>query len=335
MAYYAYVVIAGEHKILTYSMDPASGELDLLRETAIAGGPSNLAVSTDQAFMYVGLRAEPGLATLQIDSSSGELSLRGSPAPLEVDPCCIAVDRGGKWVLSAHYQGRRIGVHPIGNDRIATGPPDWTHTLLGAHCVMTHPSNRFYFLPHVQDSNAIYQFLFDEATGKLTPNDVPKVDGYPGQGPRHYCYHPNLDVLYTSNEQGSAVTAYNLDVSAGTLEAFQTVSTLPDGYDGKNSNAQIRITSSGKFVYLTNRGHDSIAGFAIDQNTGAVTALGQTPTEPTPRVFNIDPTDSFLYAAGQGSDTLASYRIEEDGGLAPLKTYPLGEKPMWVQILEL
>ena len=335
MAYYAYVVIAGEDKIFTYSMDAQSGKLDLLRETNLAGGPSNIAVSSDQAFMYVGLRAEPGLATLKIDSSSGDLSLQGSPTPLEVDACCIAVDRTGRFVLSAHYQGQRIGVHPIGDDRIVTEPPDWTHTLLGAHCVMTHPSNRFYFLPHVQDSNTIYQFLFDEETGRLTPNDIPKVDGYEGQGPRHYCYHPNLDVLYTSNEQASAITAYNLDVSAGRIESFQTVSTLPDGYSDTNSNAQIRITSSGKFVYVSNRGHDSIAGFAIDQSTGGVTALGQTPSEPTPRVFNIDPTDSFLYAAGQGSNTLASYRIGDDGGLSALDTYPLGDNPMWVQILDL
>ena len=142
-------------------------------------------------------------------------------------------------------------------------------------------------------------------------------------------------MLYTSNEQGSGITAYNLDVSAGRIEPFQTVSTLPDGYANRNSNAQIRITTSGRFVYVTNRGHDSIAGFAIDQNTGSVTSLGQTPSEPTPRVFNIDPTDSFLYAAGQGSNRLALYRIGDDGGLTPMETYPLGEKPMWVEILNL
>ena len=258
MAYYVYALVADENKILTYAMDADSGALDLLRETALAGGPSNIAVSPDQQFMYVGLREEPGLATLRIDSGSGELSLEGSPTPLEVDACCIAIDRTGRWVLSAHYQGQRIGVHPVGDDRIVTGPPEWTHTLLGAHCVMTHPTNRFYFLPHVQASNTIYQYLFDENTGKLTPNDVPQVDGYEGQGPRHYCYHPNLDVLYTSNEQGSGITAYNLDVSAGRIEPFQTVSTLPDGYANRNSNAQIRITTSGRFVYVTNRGHDSI-----------------------------------------------------------------------------
>lgn len=334
MALYAYIVIAGEHKILTYTLDP-SGKLDPHRETSLAGGPSNLAVTVDQEYMYVGLRAEPGLATLKIDKTTGGLEQKGNPTPLEVDPCCIAVDRTGKWILSAHYKGQRIGVHPVGDDRVATGPADWTHTLNGAHCVMTHPSNRYYFLPHVQDSNTIYQFLFDENTGKLTPNGIPKVDGYPGQGPRHYCYHPNLDVLYTSNEQSSAVTAYNLDASAGTLEPFQTVSTLPDGFDENNSNAQIRITGSGKFIYLTNRGHNSIAGYAIDQSSGAVTALGHTPTEPTPRVFNIDPTDQYLYAAGQGSNRLASYRIEDDGALTALGTYALGEGPMWVEILDL
>ena len=336
MAFYTFVCIAGEDKILTHSMDPETGELDLLRSTMMEGGPSNLAVDPDQQFLYVGLRANPGLATFRIDHSSGELTLHGDRVSLEADPCCIATDRRGRFLLSAHYGGGLIGVHPVGDDGAVTGPPvEWRETLPKAHCVLMHRLNRFVLLPHVGESNAIFQFLFDEDTGKLTPSGVPRVDGYEGQGPRHYCYHPNLDVVYTSNEQGSAITAYHLDVSAGIVEPFQTVSTLPEGYSGNNSNAQIRITSSGKFVYVSNRGHDSIAGFAIDQTTGELTALGQQPTEPTPRVFNIDPSDTFLYAAGQGSTRLASYRIEEDGGLTSLETYPLGENPMWVLILDL
>ena len=335
MAFYAYVAVAGENGVRTYAMDPASGKLHLQRETAIEGGPSNLAVDPEQQFLYVGLRADPGVVSLQIDPSSGELTPRRRVS-LAADPCCIATDRRGRFLLSAHYGGGLIGVHPIDEDRAVSGPPvEWRKTLPKAHCVVMHESNRFLFLPHVGESNTILQFLFDEDTGALTPNAVAKVDGYDGQGPRHYRYHPKLDVVYTSDEQGSAITAHHLDPKAGTLKPFQTVSTLPAGFQGDNSSAQIQITSSGRFIYVSNRGHDSITGFSIDEVTGAVMSLGQTATEPTPRAFNIDPTDTFLYAAGLGSNTLATYRIGGDGGLTPLETYPLGEKPMWVLILDL
>ena len=132
------------------------------------------------------------------------------------------------------------------------------------------------------------------------------------------------------------MTAYNFDTSAGTLAAFQTVSTLPDDFDEENSCAQIHITPNGKFVYVSNRGHDSIAGFATDDTTGALTAIGRQPTEPTPRAFNVDLTGNFLFAGGQGSGRLATYRIDpQSGELQHLETYTVGDNPMWVLFVQL
>jgi 6-phosphogluconolactonase len=154
-------------------------------------------------------------------------------------------------------------------------------------------------------------------------------------GPRHYCFHPARDMVYVSDEQGSSVTAYSLDASAGTLTAVQTISSLPADYEGQNAPAQIHMHPTGRFMYLSNRGHDSIAGFAIDEATGQLTQLGQTPTEPSPRAFNLDPSGRYLFAAGQGSGRLAAYRIDErTGELAPLETTTVGENPMWVLIME-
>lgn len=143
-------------------------------------------------------------------------------------------------------------------------------------------------------------------------------------------------MLYCSNEQGCSVTAYRFDTSAGTLTAMQTVSTLPDGYTGKNSCSQIQIAPSGKFLYAPNRGHNSIAGFTVDATTGLLTSIGQAPSEPVPRAFSLDPNGKFLYAAGLESGRLAAYRIDASTGvLQPLKTYPVGARPMWVMIIKL
>ena len=184
--------------------------------------------------------------------------------------------------------------------------------------------------------NAIVQFHFDDATGKLTPNSTPRAIPRSPEGPRHICFHPDLDVVYSSNEQGSGVTAYNFDSSQGTLSPFQTISTLPSGYDGPNTCSQIQITPSGKFLYAPNRGHDSIACFAVDASDGRLSSVGQVATEAVPRAFSLDPAGHYLLAAGRESGRLATYRINTATGLLePLHVYPLGRAPMWVLITDL
>ena len=129
------------------------------------------------------------------------------------------------------------------------------------------------------------------------------------------------------------MTAYDLGIDDGILRPGETISTLPDEFAGNNSNADIELTPDGRLLYVSNRGHDSIAGFAVD-STGALTALGTFPTEETPRSFNIDPTGSFLYAAGQKSNQLAAYRIQPNGQLLPFETYETGKSPAWVLVVE-
>jgi 6-phosphogluconolactonase len=140
-----------------------------------------------------------------------------------------------------------------------------------------------------------------------------------------------LNILYFSNEQGCSVTGYHLDPLSGTLRPFQTVSTLPAGFQGQNSCSKIQITPSGKFLYAPNRGHDSIAGFSVDAASGRLTSTGQTPGERVPRAFSLDPQGKFLYSAGLESGRLAAYRIDQaTGKLDLMATYPLGQRPMWV-----
>jgi 6-phosphogluconolactonase len=204
--------------------------------------------------------------------------------------------------------------------------------------MQTDPSNQFAFVPHIDNRggpNAIFQFKFDPDTGHLTPNSPDRVDQPPGTGPRHFCFHPNLDILYFSNEQGSSVSGYNLDTANGTLSGFQTLSALPAGYQESNTCSQIQMSPSGKFLYAPNRGHNSIAAFSVDES-GQLTPIGQVPTEDRPSAFSLDPQGKFVYGAGSETNKLASYRINPDTGeLTPMEVYDVGKRPMWVLITDI
>ena len=337
MSYRMYVSISGEDRILVFSVDSDTGQLTRQGEVAVPGRPAPLAMDPQRRFLYAGSRTDCRISSFRIDRATGDLSLVGQ-APLESDPCYLATDRTGRFLLSAYYSAGKIGVHPINKAGAAHAPPiEWIASAKGTHCIQTDPSNRFAFVPHIagpDGPNYILQYRFDETTGRLTPNSPSEVSPEEPVGPRHYCFHPDRDILYFSNEQGCSVTAYNLDTSTGTLAAFQTVPTLPADYDGDNTCAQIQISPTGRSLYAPNRGHNSIACFSIDPSTGGLTSIGQVPTEPIPRVLNLDPDGNFLFAAGLESGRLASYRIDGDtGGLTPLETYAVGKEPMWILVV--
>jgi 6-phosphogluconolactonase len=266
-------------------------------------------------------------------------------------PTFLAVDRIGRYLLCAYYQGGGAAVHPLEGDG-AVGAPSlgWLATAIGAHAIATDPSNRFAFVPHIArlndnvleppkenpGPNMILQFHFDAQTGRLTANSPFRVEPKERLGPRHYCFHPTLDLVYFSNEQGCSVTAYRLDDATGTLSAVQTVTTLPDGYTARNTCSQIHLTASGKFLYVANRGHNSIAGFAVDAATGHLTSIGHVATEAVPSAFSLDPVGSFVFAVGTVSGRLASYRIGgETGALMPIATQAVGQRPAAVLIISL
>jgi len=338
MPYVMYVAAQGDNKLVRFTMDPATGKLTFQEEIPVAGGPAPLAVDPQRRFLYVGRRGERIISSFRIEPQSGRLSHLGEVA-LETDPCYMSTDRSGRFLFSAYYEGATAAVHPINAAGVASGPPvEWRNTARGAHCMQSDPSNRFVFVPHIAGNgpNAIFQFRFDATTGRLTPNSPLQVSPERPDGPRHYCFHPSQNFVYFSNEQGCSVTTYALDTTTGQLTAQQTVSTLPQGYDGRNTCSQIQIAPSGKFLYAPNRGHNSIACFAVDATTGHLTALGQVPSETVPRAFSLDPTGTFLFAAGLESGRLAAYRIDQHTGLLqPLEVYPVGNRPMWVMILSL
>ena len=338
MAFYLYVTLSEEDELSTYSMDTDTGDLELLRRLDVQGRPAPLAVDPDKRFMYVGRRDANQIDSYGIDRGSGGLTSLGT-AELESDPCYLSTDRTGRYLLSAYYDAGRAAVHAIGADgTVQTPPVEWRATATGAHCMQTDPSNSYAFVPHIAGGNGpneIFQFRFDAESGRLSENSPLKVTPESETGPRHYCFHPSLDVVYFSNEQGCSVTAYDLDRQRGTLTPIHTVPTLPHDYSGRNSCAQIHITPSGRFLFAPNRGHNSIACFAVDPSTGRLEQTAIVEAEPVPRAFGIDPTGTFLYSAGLESGRLAAYRIGENGVLDLMRTYDVGRGPMWVLLLEL
>ncbi len=338
MPYYVYVTCMEDDLINVFTMDAESGGLTHLRDVPVSGRPAPLVISPGKTTLHVGRRGIPEISSFRIDQSNGSLSFLGT-VPLDVDPCYIGLDRRGRFLFSAYYEGARAAVHPIGDNGAVTGPPvEQLSADIGAHCIQSDPANRFVFVPHIsgRGPNWIRQFRFDQDTGRLTPNTPPHVSPQSRVGPRHFCFHPNLNAVYCSNEQGCSVTGYNLDPEAGTLTAFQTLSTLPEGYAGPNSCAQIQIDPSGRFLYAPNRGHDSLACFRVNPVGGRLESIGHAEAEPTPRVFSIDPQGRFLYSAGLESGRLAAFRIDQDSGkLERMDTHPIGRGAMWVLITEL
>ncbi|MFP6667574.1 MAG: lactonase family protein [Pirellulales bacterium] len=330
---FVYISIAGENRIAIYSQNIDDGSLTKVGDAKLEGAPGSLCVDPKRQVLFASVRSKGQLASFRINPRSGKLTAINAVSA-GGNSAYVLTDNSGRYLLSAYYGEGKIAVHGVNADgRIEDAAIQSVVTDRNAHAVRLDASNRFVFVPHT-GPNAIFQFVLDAKTGKLTANDPPKVVAPAGAGPRHIWFHPKLDMAYTSNEKGSSVTAYQFDKSSGRLTAIQTLSTLPEGFSDRNTTADVEVTPSGRFVYVSNRGHDSIAGFAIGTEKGGLTSIGQFATEKTPRSFNIDPAGKFLYAAGQKTTKLAAYRIDTDTGvLTRFATYEVGPRPSWVQVV--
>ena len=329
-----YVSCAAEQEIAVLKLDD-DGSLAEVQRVQVDGAPGSLNVDPLRRFLFASLRTSSSIGSFEIEAATGKLRPLGRTKLQDgANAAYVAVDRSGRWLLSASYLGGRVVVHALDADgRIAAEPTQTVETAKTAHCVTFSPSNRTAYVPHVAP-NALFQFRFDAASGKL--EDVGRAaGGREGAGPRHIAFHPSGRFAFTSDESGSSITSYTVDADEK-LVPRETLSTLPDGFAGKNTTAEVKVHPSGRFVWVSNRGHDSLAGFRFDAESGRLTALGQTPTEKTPRSFTLDPAGRFAFGAGEGSGVLQTYHVDEaTGTLAPLRKYPLGKSLTWAAAVEL
>ena len=325
-----YVSVADEHRIAAYRM-AADGKLTHLADTKVHGQAAALTTDPARKFLFASLREEGKLASFRLAPETGKLTAV-SVVPAGADPAQLSTDRKGRFLFTAYYVSAQVTVHKIGpNGELSEKPDQKIPTADKAHAIMADAKNRFVFVPHT-GPNAIFQFRFDAETGRLTPSKIAKIETKKDTGPRHLVFHPSKEIAYVANEQGGSVTAYA--IQGGNLKPTQTLSTLPSDFRATNACAEIRIHPTGKFLYVANRGHESIAMFAIDA-AGKLSSLGQEPTEKNPRSFDIDPSGKYLYAAGESSGKLACYRIDaKTGKLSRFATLPLGKTPWWVMAVE-
>ncbi len=322
--------------IYAYSFDAASSELTPLGVAAETTNPSFLTIDPTSRYLYAVNEVQTykgassgAVSAFAINHHTGKLSLLNQVASRGADPCYIAFDKNGKYALVANYTGGSVAVFPVQADghigdasafiqqqgsSVNKERQEGPH----AHWIETTSDNRFTVAVDLGlDELLVYRF--DARTGSLTANDPPYAKLDPGAGPRHLAFHPNGKFAYVVNELQSSITAFTYDGSRGALHKLTTVTTLPKGFAGSNDTAEIKVHPNGKFLFASNRGHDSIAVFSIDSRTGALTLVDHVPTQgKTPRNFEIDPTGKLLFVANQDTDSIVVFRINlNDGRLTP------------------
>jgi 6-phosphogluconolactonase len=269
------------------------------------------------------------VAAFSIDRATGKLQALNQLSSRGGSPCHLAVDRTGKNLLVANYGTGSVACFPLKADgsmsessafiqHAGAGPDRSRQVGPHAHQVVLSADNRFAFVPDLgMDSIMIYRF--DPAKGTLTPHGPPSVKLAPGLGPRHMAFHPKGRFAYLICELGNSVVAFSYDAAKGAFKELQMETTLPKDFRGSNSTAEIEVHPSGRFLYGSNRGHNSIARYFLDASRGTMTYVENVPTQGrTPRSFAIDPSGNFLIAAHEASDNAVVFKINrETGSLKP------------------
>lgn len=313
-------------------LDLASGALSRPVLAARTVNPSFLTLDAPGRHLYaaeeVGYEpAQPAgsVSAFARDAASGDLTPLNRQPSHGAAPCHLSLDRTGRVLLVANYASGSVAVLPIETDGSLRRATDLVqhhgssvHPVRQqgphAHSITPDPANRHAIVADLGlDQLLIYRL--DAASGRLTPNASPAINVRPGAGPRHVAFHPNGRRLYAVNELDCTVSAYTYDPERGGLAEFQTVSTLPDGFAGRNTCADIHVHPSGAWLYVSNRGHDSLAVFAIEPATGRLRPVAHEPSGGAiPRNFALDPTGAYLLAANQNSDRVAVFRLDPGSG---------------------
>jgi 6-phosphogluconolactonase len=310
-----------------------AGEVELAAETA---NPTFLAIHPSQRFVYaVNAIADfqgqttGAISAFVIDAASGGLRFLNQQPSGGAGPCHVVVDAAGRNVLTANYGGGSVAALPLREDGHLQ-PPSSVHQHQGtgadpkrqdgphAHSINLDAANRFAFAADL-GLDRVLVYRFDPAKGTLTANQPGFAAVAPGAGPRHFAFHPGGRFAYVINELNSTVTAFRYDAGAGALHEIQAVTTLPEGFTGTNYPAEVQVHRSGRFLYGSNRGHDSIAIFRIDGESGRLTPSGHQPSGGKgPRNFGIDPTGAWMIVGNQGTDNAIVLRIDPaSGALTP------------------
>ena len=317
-----------------------------------------LATSPDKKYLYATVRSKPFTAhTFAIDRKTGALKAVSTGALAESFPY-VSTDKSGRYLFGASYGAHLVSVNPIGADGKVGDAMQVIPTARNAHAILIDNTNKYVYVPHL-GTDQVFQFVFDEKTGKLAANTPPLIQLKQGTGPRHLRISSDNKFVYLLNELTATVTTLAIDQKTGVLTEVSSASALPPdtklvpgaprgavGGPGANqppprdvSNdiwaSDLHLTPNGKFLYAAERTSSSLGAFSVDGGTGKLTYIGSTPTEKQPRGFAIDPSGKYLIASGEKSEMLSVYAIDGTGALRLLKQYPTGKGSNWVEIVAL
>jgi 6-phosphogluconolactonase len=318
----------GSKGIYAYEFDSSTGKLTLKGVAAETESPSWVAVHPSGKFAYAANETGPKstVTAFSIDAANAKLTQLNQQSALGGDPCYLSFDKTGKFLFVANYSSGNVVVFPIladgklgehsanVKDAGALGPNKERQEGPHAHWVQASPDNRFVFVSDL-GLDAILSYRFDAAKGTLTPNDPPAAKLTPGAGPRHIAFSPNGKFVYVVSELSNTVTAFSYNADKGTLHEIQILSTLPSTFSGRNDDAEITEDPNGKWLFASNRGHDTIAVFAVNPADGTLRHTGEYPTGgKEPRHFTIDPSGQYVLAENQNSNSIVVFRIDNSTG---------------------
>ncbi len=308
-------------------IDYFNADLSLSTSLTTLTNPSFLAISPDKSTLYavseIGSEADGFgfIYAYKLDKSGNPEFIDRYPTN-GFSPCHVSIDATGKLVFVANYNGGVVMVYHRNEDGSLEIAQQLTHQGSGphpnqgsshSHMAKVSPDNNFLFIPDL-GADKIWSYRINHEEGTVSKNTQEFFESSPGSGPRHMDFHPTKDIAYVMNELNNSVSVLNYEPDSGTLTEFQTLTSLPASFNEWNSTADIHVHPNGKFLYSSNRGHNSIASFSIDE-AGQLTPLGHTPTEgSTPRNFAIAPSGDLLFVANQDSDSITIFSINQETG---------------------
>lgn len=323
----------GAEGIYVCRMDMNTGAVELVHGVPDVPNPSYLTLHPDRPLLYA-VNAVPeidghaggAVGAYAVDHATGKLTFLNRQPSQGAGPCHVSVEQTGRYAIAANYAGGSVAILPIQDDGSLGPPSDWVQHFGSsvnpdrqgephAHSFTPDPENRFALACDL-GLDQVLVYRLDLEQGKLPPNDPPFATVPPGAGPRHLDFHPNGRVVYVINEIGNTITVFAYDQDNGALTELQTIPTLPEDFTDTSHTADVHVHPSGKFVYGSNRGHDSLAIYAVNEADGTLSLIGYESTQgEVPRNFVIDPSGTFLLAANQDTDSIVTFRVNADSGM--------------------
>jgi 6-phosphogluconolactonase len=315
--------------INVYRVDEVSGAWTHVQRLGDLVNPSWLLLDRERPVLYSAHGQEQEATAYAIEPATGHLRILNRQPTQGKNGVRLGIEASNRFLVCANYSSGTVAVLPIEGDGSLgalrdlvplagkTGPHPTEQAGPHPHDIAFDPRGRFCLVPD-KGLDAVFVFRVDGG-GKLVPATPPSVASRPGAGPRHAGFHPTGPFAYVLNELDSTLTTYRFDADSGALEPRQTITTLPAGFSGRNTTSEIAVAPSGRFVYASNRGHDSVVVLAVEPGTGTLTPVGWEPTQgKTPRFIGLDPAGAMLYAANQDSDTIVAFRVDrQSGALTP------------------